>query len=450
MQKRKVILITLFLFLAKLSIAGIKDDIARTIVRVQSGNKYSTGFFWNDGKTVLTTLHSIASTSNISVYIPELRVWKSVSIKKVFKSGDLISLTVNDFTSPYFISNRYTARPTVDTKGFTIGYNSGSTKYLDRDFTVGLLQGNTLDDLLPSSAKNEIRNLGFPSLSTEIVYLKASLLHGFSGSPIVDFQGRLMGVADGGLENGAAAISWCIHAGNISRLEASTESIPNLNQARINSLFAAEEYTEKSEEEEEEEYIELNNYKFKKIKTRTFAQLDFTGKFSSMDALGLNQLLLNFNEFNYRSFRYDVYLEETTGATIVVPADDVLITDNDMLTGGSGDVELFISLSQTGNIQNESINFEKNIMPGYYNNAWFPDVFWSYPMPYPGANNSFVRRRAYNTVSNEYYLFEALAAKENNFLGVAARRRNKFNPDYETKKNWAKYAIAIQLTSFSN
>lgn len=446
MRTKKPIIFAVLFLLCVQSFASIKDEVAKTIVRVRSGSKYSTGFFWKDGTTVLTTLHSLSSLANIEVYIPSIASWKPAKLKKVYKNGDLISLQVSEYTSVKYIIDRYFSKPSVDAKVFTLGYNSGSTSYIDRDFSVGLSQGSTLDDLLPASSKQEIKNLGFPSIHTEITYLKGNLLHGFSGAPIVDMQGKLIGIADGGLENGAAGISWCINATHIATLESSMESPPALNQSKINTLFASEDY--ESKEDDDNFYIKLDEFKFKKIKTRTFAQMDLTGKYSSVDALGLTQLLYNLSMFNYPSFEYDIYLEETSGATIVIPSGDILEIEDGMIVSGTEKVKYYLSLVRAMNVQESSLVYEGAIMPYYYTN-WMADPMWSYPYPYPGPNNSFVRRRAYFGNNNRNYLFEALAGNSRYFLGVAAKRDNFLMTQLDYSE-WAKYAIAIQLTSFTN
>ncbi|GAA0549985.1 S1 family peptidase [Chitinophaga japonensis] len=425
---------------------GIKEEVARTIVRVRSGTKYSTGFFWRDGRTVLTTLHSLSSGGDIEVYIPAISGWRSARLRKVYRGGDLISLEVQQYASPHYLSQHYTSRPPVDTRVFTVGYNGGSAAYIDRDFSVGLLQGNRLADLLPVAARQEIQALGFPSLAIQIIYLQGSLLHGFSGAPVVDQGGRLVGVADGGLENGAADISWCIHASHISQLETSNETLPSLNSPRLRNLFAYEEYQAPTESVE---YTSLGNFRFRRIKTRSFSQLDFTGKYSTSDAMGLQQLLSFFSNYGYNlgQFRYDIYLEESTGATVVVPEGETLRQENGKLVCGDNRIRLYIDLQVTNNIQYTSQVFE-----GTFNHPainWMADVAWTYPMPFTGPTGSIIRRKAFMGNGQQYYLFEALAGKAQYFLGAAAFRNSmQMAPaDYE---QWAQYAIAIQLTSFSN
>jgi hypothetical protein len=446
MRKIKTIFICFFVLWNLFSLAQVNDQIVKSIVRVHSGSKYSTGFFWKNGSTIVTSLHAISNSNNIEICLSGTTTWKPVSLKKVHKLSDLVLLNVSGYISPNFLTERYFTTPSFQTKCFTIGYNSGSPNYISREFYVGLSEKNTLKSILPNTLWNEVNSWGFLSLSTEVVYIEGQLLHGFSGAPVVDLQGKLIGVADGGLENGAAGISWCINSKYLASIENSNDDLEILNQTAINNLFASEEY---ENNENASEYVQLNEFKFKKIKTRTFAQLDMTGKYSSMDGLGLKQLLYNFSAYNYSSFRYDIYLEENSGATIVIPAGDVLETEDGQIVSGSEKIKLYLYLTNSTDIQNSSLLFEGNIMPNY-NISWLADQVWSYQYPYQGPNGSYVRRRAYYGNLGRNYLFEALAAKDKYFLGAAAKRDNLFfmtTNDYEA---WAKYAIAIQLTSFTN
>jgi hypothetical protein len=77
---------------------------------------------------------------------------------------------------------------------------------------------------------------------------------------------------------------------------------------------------------------------------------------------------------------------------------------------------------------------------------------WTYLTPYAGPAGSVIRRKAFTGMYYnlpQFYLFEALAGKGNYFLGTAAWRNNQLMTPYDTEK-WARYAIAIQLTTFSN
>jgi hypothetical protein len=457
MKKILAIAITLTLANASYSLPTIKEEIAKSIVRVRSGAKYSTGFFWKNGNTVITTLHSLSKQDDPEVYVPQLSEWKAAKAIRVLRAADIVLLEIQDYSSSNYLQDKYIPSPPTDTPVFTIGYNSGNSAYQDRDFLIGLLQGNKLQDLLTSSAKKEIRNIGFPSLETEIVYLKGQLLHGFSGSPIVDLQGRLVGVADGGLENGAAGISWCISARSISALENSSDDFPQLNSLAVNSLFASEEYTDN---ETGPEYIDVGDAKIRKIKTRSFAQLDLTGNYSTFDEMGLNQLLLSFRQsgIDYSSFSFDVYADELSGATFVVPSGLSLEEEDGWLIATDGNLRINIKIEKKGGLQSASEAYEHEIMPNYnplnpYLSAWGQDNRWSYLYPVSRPDGMIVRRKAFFSNFYQKYVFEALAGKENTFLGSCVEISQTSNPmNYQVSNQLkvAKFDLAVQLTTFSN
>ncbi|MEC8683010.1 MAG: hypothetical protein VXX80_04950, partial [Bacteroidota bacterium] len=183
---RIILLLLSLCCLNSIVFAGVKEEISKTIVRVKSGNKYSTGFFYGNGNQIIATLHSIGNPDQIEVFIPSEKSWCSVRLNRISKKSDLVLLNLSECTSPNYLKAENITTSAIDTKVFTVGYYGSNDKYQDRDFTVGLIEGKRLKDLLEPSAEQEIRSLGFPSLETEIVYLKGQLLHGFSGSPIVD------------------------------------------------------------------------------------------------------------------------------------------------------------------------------------------------------------------------------------------------------------------------
>jgi hypothetical protein len=456
MQAKRIILLLLLFVTAQNAFADVKTEVAKTIVRVHS-ESYATGFFWGNGSTIVTTLHAIKNKNSIDVFVPALRDWRKASVLKVYKKSDLVLLRIDNYISPAYIAARYAARPPIDLKVFTVGYNEGTVAYIDRDFQTGLLQGNTLDDLLPASAKPGIRDLGFPSLSTEIVYLKGQLLHGLSGSPVVDLQGKLVGVADGGLENGAAGISWCIHASSINNLENSLEDFPVLNRIKVSTLFSANETPD-----EVKKYITYKQYKIQKVKTRNFLQLNRTGGYTTMDDVGLGQLLTSFQSIgvDYSSFNFDIYLEETTGATFVVPAGLALRQENGFLvaTSGTGLFQLKISIQPFVNVQTTSEQFEFSIMPGLnlynpYASYWAPDSRWTYVMPVPRPDGMLVRRKAFFSNYYQMYIFEALVAKGYTFLGTCVEQYHTVNnPAYgnpQIQRELALFDLANQLSTFT-
>lgn len=431
--------------------AGVKDDIKKTIVRVKSGNKYATGFFYKNGRQIITTLHSIGNPNNIEVYISGQSTWCKVQLKKVSKRADLVLLELTQCESPHYISDQNLTNPALDTKVFTVGYNGTNDKFQDRDFTVGLLEGTRLKDLLPPSAEQEIKTLGFPSLDTEIVYLKGQLLHGFSGSPIVDFNGKLVGIADGGLQNGAAGISWCVTSKSLKTIDTSTDTFPKGSLNQVNTLFAAEEAYSSG--------ISITNgtYTFQKVKTRTFAELNETGNYTDYPELGMYQVITTLeNEgISYQQFKFDIYIEASTGATVVLPAGLKLQQQDGFFYAMTQDEQqsVLIGLFSTYNLQQTALEFENVIqaVTGIY--TWQQDTRLSFMIPYYRPDNVIINRKAFFNYTPNRYLFEALAGKENTFFGVAIMLNDSFNTmtyEFYNDQQAAYWLLASQLTTFTN
>lgn len=454
MRVTVILLIFLFSLYSKASevvyLNAVKNKISKTIVRVKSGNKYSTGFFYKTGSQVVTTLHSIGNPDDIEIYIPNESKWCSVTLKKIFKSADLVLLQSSGCQSANFIAGIGQDKPATDTEVFTIGYYGTNDKYQDIDLTVGLLQGNQLKDLLGPSARQSIKSVGFPSLNTEIFYLKGQLVHGFSGSPIVNRNGVLLGVSDGGLENGAVGISWCVTSKSLVGLESATDTFPAGSMMKAQNLFAAEDYGG------ENLTVSNGSYTFEKVRTRTFAQLDATANYQQYPEIGLKQVLSAFSSagIEYDKFSYDIYVESSTGATVVLPSGLQLLVDNGVFytEDDKENVSTIIVLSPTSDIQASSTLFEQGLMQLTNIYTWQADTRVSYSYPFVRADNMIVNRKGWFNYNPNGYVMEVIAGKGNAFLGVAAILENQF--DFNTYEFYdqgkaAKYLLASQLTTFT-
>ncbi len=429
--------------------AETKLTIAKTVVRIKSGGRSSTGFFWKNGSDIVATLHSIGNKNSIRIYIPAKNNWYDATIKRIHKSSDLVLLRVQGVTSSHYISTKYQNQPPIDRGAFSIGYISGNGSYQDRDFKVGLLQGNKLRNLLPASAENEIAKLSFPSLETEITYLKGHLLKGFSGSPVVDHSGRLIGVADGGLNNGAASISWCIAAKSLDKLESSTDAFPTNSIPRARTLFAGDDYIDN-------EVISNGTHSFRKTATKTFAELDRNGTYSNFAEMGLFQLLAKFRQsnINYEDFRYNIYTEMSTGATIAIP-DDMNLTVNDdffYAENASNDIRVIVRMDKSLNPQLVSLNFEEFLMQETNIRTWIIDQRLSFMIPLQRPDNVIINRKAWFNQTPNRYMFEVLAFRYDTFMGMSIIIDDAVDGrtgEFLEKKTLAKLNLGSQLSTFA-
>ena len=208
----------------------------------------------------------------------------------------------------------YGTKPKVGAKIFALGYNSGATGSTTRELKKGYGQKETLESILPHKDKKAIENFKMPDVNLDIYYLDGSLLPGFSGSPVVNESGKLIGIGDGGLEKGASNVSWVIPAKYLDDLTMSTTTTLPSGLNKAGQLFSAEVNAPDTYEE-----INYEGYTFVKTKTRTLKQM----KETSDDPEGLTRCLKFFeryeDHFDLDKFQFDIYEDINHGVIIVLP-----------------------------------------------------------------------------------------------------------------------------------
>jgi hypothetical protein len=440
-----------------------KDIVSLRVVNVLSGGLRSTGFFWKNSNWIVTTLHSIGNSSDVELAYHD-GVPHHASVIRVLKKADLVLLQSDENISNEKFQVQTFYLPAVDTRLFTVGYYLDHSGFQSIDLTVGLLEktsregdagitnGNTLGDILDFQLQSAVARLGFPNLAAKIIFLSGQILHGYSGAPVVDRDGNLVGIADGGLENGAAGISWCVTSDYLSQLENSPDQFPSGNQ-QINILFAADIGKDLGVD------VPLGEFNFKKIRTMSFRQIDLTAQYSSTESLGLRQLLTYFSNLNvpYADFRFDVYTEEHSGYTILVPAGRELTEENGDLTvrDAENNLAMVYHISTSENIQQSFWDYENSIMQGFGQGqgpSWVNYPAFSYPYPIKGkfaraqrltyVNNG-LQQQYVQTISDKGKYFTASSAFANHFLSTGTSTPDQIN-------TWITFVLAAELTSFSN
>jgi len=417
---------------AQLSETAIKD-LRKSTVRVKSGSKISTGFLWKNNDWIITTLHSVEDSNNIQItFVDQVRKAKVV---RVLKRYDLALLELDKPVKlPKFSSS--VKKPKINTNLYVLGYNGKGnlSTVIDRSLRLGYNSSGKLKGLLSSGLRKDLAICKSPDPEIDILYFDGSLLPGFSGSPIVNNSGQLVGIADGGLEEGAQSISWGVGAKFLNDLSVSQEHFKNAYCASKSSSvkFAAENL-----QDDTIDYLAFNGYKFIKTKTRTIAEMYPTVD----DPKGLDELITGFsmsNNLNYSDFSYDIYTDFKTGATFCVPKGTKLKVRNDLLVGhvpASNLAYLVWSKSSFSQVehQNASLTFENKIIA--YTNmdlTYEVDTDYSYSQPVFKRNGIIVNRLAYmgyyvddyNDVYPQTYLYETHIANGNTYLGMAVINLN--------------------------
>jgi S1-C subfamily serine protease len=205
---------------AQLPPREVLDRARQAVVRVQaagceSGEARATGFALEGGKLIVTALHVVAGCRQITVYSETLGREAPATISRVLPQADLALLAVEPVTFPG-VPVASTA-PKLHEDVVAIGYALGTPTIGTTNLKISYGQSR-LEQMLPGPVRDEIRRVGVPSLSLEILRLQGHLVPGLSGAPIINGAGQVVAVSDGGLESGAVSISWAVPSSNIREL----------------------------------------------------------------------------------------------------------------------------------------------------------------------------------------------------------------------------------------
>jgi S1-C subfamily serine protease len=445
--------------------AAVYDEVKPSVIRVTCSDRAGTGFLWSSPDTAVTAWHVVAGCGSISVYFEALKISRTASVTRVLRRADLALLKITNAPSGRVLSietNQPSLTEPLSTLGYPLQIQSMTNTPLQLRYG-----GKTLRAIVPDSIAQALSG-GSPSLDLEIDSIDGHLLHGHSGAPIFNEQRRIVAIADGGLENGAAEINWGIPAKFLSQLAASSENTnaqtgPGNQGSHL--LFAAESEVKNLGE------TTCSGLTLTKLRTTTFTQVS-----KSVDSpVGLFQIVKFFG-IDPSNFTFDVYQHLPSGATFVVPEGARLNLDSNgdcIATASSGHIELHLQvgiLASFAQAQSKAQSFE--FAWAVDPQRWFLDPQWSNMAPSSRFDGLVVQRSAYSHVSQtipnflDKYGFQTVALRKNVFIGLATKYTTspqivqqinacKITPSAPYCKdvqqflaNWVKSVLAIQLTTF--
>ena len=467
-----IIIVALLFFLSPAVDAApsgkVLQRVSQSLVKIETGSTSASGFIWKDSSHAVTSLHVVDGQNRITAnYVNadgNIVASSRAVVEKVLKESDLVLLRLQNpqNRTPLSINpSSPTVKQSLDALGFPLniaGYSSTEVKVR--------FGGNQLRSILPPKVLKKIRD--YPSTTIQILNLEGNLVPGLSGAPIIDNDGKVVGIVDGGLENGAIGISWGIPASHLQRLAQSTvTSLPRT--AGIPELFAADLKADVGQTQI------VGKIRLTKLRSRTFQQLAATAD----DQLGLNQLATFFSMFNPYSFRYDIYQDIESGATIVVPEGAKISNHGDFTVASMNNPRMeirfqIIRVQNQFDAQNQSVIFEQQLTELDNYSQLVPDPVWSYLLPVTRFGVTVNRKGIYRNIFNGFmwqtdkYYFETLATNGNTLLAVAAVNNDNTPQtlqmemlceqgyyDYpqcpqliRSRRIWAHMVLGVQLASF--
>ena len=433
--------------------------------------RVGTGFAWRSSREVVTALHVIAGCQNVLVHSENDQQKYGVSVSRVLKRADLALVTVTDAGArfPPLVESQVQAAPNLVLTAW--GYGEGSLGM--RDFSpLRVAHGPpSLRENLPPAVARDIQRAGAPALDLTVIPIDAPLAPGLSGAPLLDADGKVRAIADGGVAHGITHVSWAVPARYLAELAQSTETTSGITASSVN-LSAAEatraEVFSADFVDPTVGTVNCGTARLRRARRRTLAEAEV----GNDSPLGLQQLKGAFANVP-ATFEFDVYEDATSGATIVVPAGAPLQQQGSAcrVSLAANEVDMVVSVTRVPLNSNQeilAIQFEMFAATQPIQ-LWMPDVWWSYSMPFYRPDGLVVRRKAFaHMVPNAYgvpteYMFETLAVRNGTFIGVAAIRHSDLPmqlctnrllfgaqcPSENYLSTWARAALSVQLATFA-
>lgn len=374
---------------AQFNTEQLSQSTVRVVVKVRNQVvAVASGFVWQQPNQVVTTLHVMDPDPKTKVIVEYGDTRRLAKVKSVLPDADLVLLEVNRPVEQWRPLQYFEpGKPKYKSLVTALGFNKGALGMSTRELIKGYAKPEVLQQLLPNRAAKILAETDIPSVEQAVYYLDGSLLPGFSGAPVVNENGDLIGIGNGGLENGAAGVSWVIPAVNLSRLTTSPiQSLP-ASLSKSSALFSLDKSVASkhfisgirygseliprpvsiykpvvkrkfwpvamASELENNAWVNaglswnlpnfthrevaFRQFNFVRVKTRSFGQLlDSSGQPESV-----TRLLILFQHFfdgyniDYHNLMFDVYTDAWYGLNIVVPKNADLVPDEGVLSAQS-------------------------------------------------------------------------------------------------------------------
>lgn len=344
-----------------------KQSLVRITVKADGFNPVvCTGFLWKKNSEIVTSLHAMRPNATI-----EIRYHGGFThfakVKSTYPDADLVLLEVLDLAAnpvpaQAVAIKSFNPHPIKHNEELhTVGYYGGGRASMSRSLKKGDLDPEDLRHVvIKPEYVRVLTRVGFPYIDLPIIYLTGgSLLPGFSGAPLFNNSGQLIGIGNGGLESGQNNISWAIPARFLDDLDRSqTASLPqNIHELKV--LFSAQVeldetvLTKNTQTKQKMQELEQNNddemllefiseqmmsyledefsvyeqgsFAFYQTKNRSFDEM-YSSAFDpeNLDFFA-DEFLNNKIIIDYQTIRFDVFEDVNAGITIVVPEDSQLI-----------------------------------------------------------------------------------------------------------------------------
>lgn len=453
--------------------ADIVRAAANSVVRVTAegcpgaqGTRAGSGFIWPDAATVVTALHVIADCQSVTVDYVEAGVQRRAQASRSLRRADLALLAVENPPALPALSKTAEAgeQEELAAIGLPLNVANWQETYGSRALNV-----RTLNDILNDAARRQIRSLGAPAIDLEIFRLTAVVKPGSSGGPVINANGAVVGVVDGGLDGGNASLNWAVPARFLQELAASGEAGANVGlgpAAETVFAFSVPETTQAAAQVNRDMTCGGRNYFH--LATRNLNEIvDSLSQPGTLDdPTGFLYVVSSLSQVvaleDLAAINFDLWVDSETGATVAVPDWLALSDYGDYCAAESDEGELgFAFVSQVY----DSFSTNYQMMSEQFGNAIFQefgfaacqlDPNYSQYVPHNRFDGLIAQRAAIlcldGSMMDSAYVFAGSLGRLNSFLGVVA-----YNEDYARvgfqgtaalNRDWAAVAIAVMISTY--
>ncbi|MGF1659456.1 MAG: serine protease [Rubrimonas sp.] len=221
--------------------AELRERLALSVAQIRArdcpdGDRSGTGFVYGAPGRIVTALHVVAGCRTLSAFFEKHggRI-AAAQVARVLTGPDLALLDAPE--APGAPLPRAATPPEVNAPLEALGYYLGVPSMDNKPLRV-TFGATRLAQMLPDGLREELRRSGAVDLDLDVVRMDGHLLPGLSGAPILTLAGEVAAVGSGGLQSGAASVSFGVPAIHLDALMASTEPLSAADRA-VPGLFAA-------------------------------------------------------------------------------------------------------------------------------------------------------------------------------------------------------------------
>ncbi len=295
----------------------------------------ATGWCWNDNMHVVTALHAVAGVTDISVYAEKNKRSVNAVVEAVVLQADLALLRLGSSLNITPLS----LEPVSPNSGkeYSIWGFPHAVFAMQGDpirFSRSSTSEPTLNSILTGTSndvKEQLKKQGYPLPDAKILRIGSTIQPGHSGAPIFTPEGKVVGIADGGLYGGTASINWAMPAAvYVPMLLSSNDRKPSSPafQANLMSVTVvdpgATEAQQKARMETEGKANTLVSGHGSISKTRTASYDQIVASMPADERKEfLDKMKIMKDYFDKRNKFFDIYEDFKTGTSIAMPYGDV-------------------------------------------------------------------------------------------------------------------------------